>query len=218
MLRGAELDAVALFTDAPDHTRHTLLCMERGKHVFCACPACLTLDEAAALVEAKQRTGMTYMTAETSYYRWPAITARRLYRDNALGEIVYSEAEYYHFPKEGEREAVCYRDGAPHLALRLPADALRHAQHGPSGWHYRRTAYQGVVPRLGRRQTLSRTRGQRLRQPLHGFDGPVPHGPRPRLPLQCRLGRTRPGRARPMARHRRRLLHARLGRPAPTCC
>lgn len=90
------IDAVALFTPAPDHARHTKLCFEHGKHVISACPACMTLEEAAELAELKQRTGLKYMSAETSYYRWETITARRLYRQGAFGEMVYCEGEYYH--------------------------------------------------------------------------------------------------------------------------
>jgi len=70
--------------------------MEHGKHVISACPACLTLEEAARMKEVKERTGLKYMTAETSYYRWETITARRLVQDQKLGELVYTEAEYYH--------------------------------------------------------------------------------------------------------------------------
>ncbi|MCL4694778.1 MAG: Gfo/Idh/MocA family oxidoreductase, partial [Candidatus Hydrogenedentes bacterium] len=35
-----DIDAVAVFTGAPDHPRHTVACMEAGKHVISACPAC----------------------------------------------------------------------------------------------------------------------------------------------------------------------------------
>lgn len=91
-----EIEAVAVFTPAPDHARHVILCMEHGKHVVSACPACMTLEEAAQMKEAKERTGMRYMTAETSFYRWETITARRLVQDGLLGELLYSEAEYYH--------------------------------------------------------------------------------------------------------------------------
>lgn len=90
------IDAVAVFSGAPDHARHVITCMEHGKHVICAVPACITLEEAAALKEAKERTGLTYMMAETSYYRWECITMRRLVKDGVLGELVYTEAEYYH--------------------------------------------------------------------------------------------------------------------------
>lgn len=105
------IDAVAVFTGAPDHPRHTVACMEAGKHVISACPACLTLEDAAKLKEVKERTGLTYMTAETSYYRWETITARRMYAAGLFGDLVYTEAEYYHPMSEQERQALWYMDG-----------------------------------------------------------------------------------------------------------
>jgi len=90
------IDAVAVFTEAPNHARHVIDCMEHGKHVISAVPACCTLEEAARMKEVKERTGLKYMMAETSHYRWETITARRLHQDGLFGELVYCEAEYYH--------------------------------------------------------------------------------------------------------------------------
>jgi predicted dehydrogenase len=106
-----DIEAVAVFTGAPDHTRHTMACMEAGKHVISACPACMTLEQAAELKEVKERTGMRYMSAETSYYRWETITARRLYEDGLFGDLVYTEAEYYHPMNEAERESLWFQNG-----------------------------------------------------------------------------------------------------------
>ena len=100
-----------LFTPAPDHTRHTLLCFEHGKHVISACPACMTLEEAAQLAEAKKRTGLRYMSAETSYYRWETITARRLFDAAGFGEMVYSEGEYYHPLIGHEKDSLSFFNG-----------------------------------------------------------------------------------------------------------
>ena len=50
------IDGVGVFTGAPDHARHVIACMEHGKHVISACPACVTLEEAAAMKEVKERT------------------------------------------------------------------------------------------------------------------------------------------------------------------
>ena len=111
LVRHPSVDAVAVFTGAPDHARHVALCMESGKHVFCACPACLTVEEAERLVEVKQRTGLRYMSAETTYYRWPTITARRLYREGKLGELVWTEAEYYHPGIARTTHGLSWRDG-----------------------------------------------------------------------------------------------------------
>ncbi|NQT87343.1 Gfo/Idh/MocA family oxidoreductase [bacterium] len=91
-----KIEAVAVFTPAPDHARHVLEVLKHGKHCICAVPACLTLEEARALQEAKARTGLTYMMAETTCYRWPTILARQLWADGKFGKFLYSEVEYYH--------------------------------------------------------------------------------------------------------------------------
>ncbi|MFQ6034353.1 MAG: Gfo/Idh/MocA family protein [Sedimentisphaerales bacterium] len=90
------IDAVAVFTGVPDHARHCIAVMNAGKHVMCAVAACLTLEEAEQLREVKERTGLKYMMAETSYYRPYTIAARQLYNQGAFGELFYSEVEYYH--------------------------------------------------------------------------------------------------------------------------
>ena len=91
-----DLDAVAVFSGAPDHYRHVEMCMKRGLHVISAVPAVMSLDEAAKLRSLKQETGLRYMMAETSYYRQACIYARNLYNKQGFGELFYSELEYYH--------------------------------------------------------------------------------------------------------------------------
>jgi len=111
MVKDPTLDAIGVFTPAPDHARHTLLCFEHGKHVICACPACMTLEEAAQIAEAKKRTGLRYMTAETSYYRWETITARRLHAQGAFGEMVYCEGDYFHPGIGYDQDSLSRMDG-----------------------------------------------------------------------------------------------------------
>ena len=90
------LDAVAVFSGAPDHYRHVEMCMRRGLHVISAVPAVMSLEEADKLRALKQETGLRYMMAETSYYRQACIYARNLYEQKGFGELFYSELEYYH--------------------------------------------------------------------------------------------------------------------------
>lgn len=97
MVKEAEdIDAVAVFSGPLDHVKHARMCMERGWHVVSACPACVTLEEAEELREIKEKTGLRYMMAESSYFRQDAIHTRNLYREGVLGEIFYTECEYYH--------------------------------------------------------------------------------------------------------------------------
>ncbi len=91
-----DIDAVAVFSGAPDHAKHTRMCMERGWHAVSACPTCITLEEAAMLKALKEKTGLKYMMAESSYYRQECILARNLFREGFFGELFYSENEYYH--------------------------------------------------------------------------------------------------------------------------
>ena len=90
------IDAVAVFSGAPDHVKHAKWCMENGWHVISAVPACMTLEEAATLKEVKEKTGMKYMMAESSWYRQECILARNLFREGKFGEVFYTETEYYH--------------------------------------------------------------------------------------------------------------------------
>jgi predicted dehydrogenase len=96
LIRDDRIDAVAVFTGAPDHVRHCTAVMNAGKHVISAVPAALTLEGCEQLIEAKERNGVRYMMAETSWYRWPTITARNLHALGQFGEMKYSEGEYYH--------------------------------------------------------------------------------------------------------------------------
>ncbi len=90
------IEAVAVFTGAPDHVRHVTACLRAGKHVICAVPAAITLDGAEELLDTVKATGLTYMMAETSYYRQPAISARRFFDEGWFGNIYYTESEYHH--------------------------------------------------------------------------------------------------------------------------
>lgn len=90
------IDAVAVFTEAPNHVRHCAQVMNHDKHCICAVPVGCTLEELQLLKETKERTGLKYMMAETSYYRAPTMLARELWQDGKFGGFLYSEVEYYH--------------------------------------------------------------------------------------------------------------------------
>jgi predicted dehydrogenase len=97
MLKQArDIDAVAIFTEAPNHVPHSVAALNAGKHVFCAVPAAQTLEECRLLIDTVKKTGLTYMMAETSYYQQETITARKWYQEGKFGDLFYCEAEYHH--------------------------------------------------------------------------------------------------------------------------
>ncbi len=108
-----DIDAVAVFSGAPDHAKHVKMCLERGLHVVSAVPACTAIEEAQMLKEVKEKSGLRYMMAESSYYRQECIFARNLFREGGFGELFYSEVEYYH--DTGDlKEAVANKGGLPY--------------------------------------------------------------------------------------------------------
>ena len=106
-----DVEGVAIFTPAPDHVRHCAAAMNAGKHVICAVPAAMSIEECEQLLEAKKRNDRKYMMAETSYYRYHTIAARELFGQGKFGELFYSEVEYYHPHGENFLERYWIRDG-----------------------------------------------------------------------------------------------------------
>ena len=96
MLKDPKVEAVFLATPAPDHVRHTLLCLAAGKHVLSAVPAAMTLEECGRLAAAVKQSGLTYMMAETSCWQQLTISARTFYAEGRFGHLYYTESEYHH--------------------------------------------------------------------------------------------------------------------------
>lgn len=123
MLDDDTIEAVFIATDAPSHARLAILALQRGKHVAAAVPAVYgSLEEADRLFEAVRKSGKTYMMFETSYFHAELYAARQLYVAGALGKIVYSEGEYFHYfgtpigsynPANGKVDADGWRKGLP---------------------------------------------------------------------------------------------------------
>ncbi len=94
LVKDPNVEAVYVATDAPSHARHVVECMKHGKHVISAVPAATNLQDCQAIKEAKEKTRLKYMMAETSYYHGGVIQARNIHR---LGrKLLYTEGHYYH--------------------------------------------------------------------------------------------------------------------------
>src|SRR6266496_1125942 len=103
------IDAVAIFTPAPDHVRHVVATLKAGKHAICAVPAAQTLKDCQLLIDTVKQTGLTYMMAETSYYQQTTISARKFYQEGKFGKLFYVESEYMH----PGIEALYFENGKP---------------------------------------------------------------------------------------------------------
>lgn len=101
-LCAAELDAVAIITQPWLHASQALTALSAGKHVYSAVPIIMVpdgdeiLDWCDRLVRAVERTGLHYMLGETTFYRPETMYCRRRSAEEAFGQFVYAEGEYFH--------------------------------------------------------------------------------------------------------------------------
>jgi predicted dehydrogenase len=111
LIKDKSIDAVAIFTGAPDHVRHAEMAMKAGKHVISAVPACTSLEQAEQLKRIVKQTGLTYMLAETSWFHPETIAVGEIYRAGGFGELFYTELEYNHPTGAEERQKYWFANG-----------------------------------------------------------------------------------------------------------
>lgn len=114
LVKDDRIEAVFVATDAPSHARHCIEVLQHGKHVACAVPAVFgSLEEADQLLAAVKAGGRKYMLFETSCFHEDLWAMRRLHQAGALGRIVYSEGEYYHYMDQPIDSYKGWRVGLP---------------------------------------------------------------------------------------------------------
>lgn len=116
MVKDDQIEAIFVATDAPSHARHCITVLNHGKHVAVAVPVTYgSIEEGEELLEVvRKNRGLKFMMFETSCFRADLYAMRKLYEAGALGEIVYSEAEYYHgislTGRPGDEGVASYKD------------------------------------------------------------------------------------------------------------
>ncbi|GAA1125507.1 Gfo/Idh/MocA family oxidoreductase [Citricoccus alkalitolerans] len=91
-----DIDVVDIVTPGGSHAEIAIAALEAGKHVLCEKPLANTLEEAAAMAEAAERTGAdVFAMIGFTYRRVPAAAfARDLVRSGAVGEVRQVRASY----------------------------------------------------------------------------------------------------------------------------
>ncbi len=116
LLQDRAVDAVFLATPAPDHAEHTLAALKAGKHVLCAVPLALTLDDCRRVAAAVKASGLTYMMAETSWWQQATISARIFFQAGKFGTLYHTESMYHH----AGLESLWFENGKPTWRHGLP--------------------------------------------------------------------------------------------------
>lgn len=91
-----DFDILILASYCPDHGPQAVQALQAGKHIFSECTAFHTPAEGVALVEAAEKTGLTFMMAENCLYLRDVLEIKQLYRAGELGSFRYGECEYVH--------------------------------------------------------------------------------------------------------------------------
>jgi predicted dehydrogenase len=97
----SDADAIAVFTQRWTHGPLSAAALRAGKHVYSSVPAAVTMAELTELVRTVERTGLTYMLGETSYYYPSNVFCREKFRRGEFGRFVYGEGEYLHDMSHG---------------------------------------------------------------------------------------------------------------------
>lgn len=111
VLASDDVDAVAIFTQRWSHGPLVVRALEAGKHVYSAVPMAVSAEEMAAIIEAVERTGLTYMMGETSHYNPAVVYARGMIAKQEFGRIFYAEGDYVHDMDLGFYDAYRFSGG-----------------------------------------------------------------------------------------------------------
>jgi predicted dehydrogenase len=94
VLEDKSVDFVHINSPIPDHASMSIAALEAGKHVMCTVPMATTIDECRQIVSLVEKTGLTYMMAETVVYSREFLFIKELYEQGTLGRIQYMAASH----------------------------------------------------------------------------------------------------------------------------
>lgn len=105
LLECAEVDAVFLATPFTLHASQAVQALQAGKHVLSEVIAATTIEESWQLVEAVEKSGLTYMMAENCCFTRSNMMIAQMTQSNVFGEISYAEGAYIHDVRNLQHDA-----------------------------------------------------------------------------------------------------------------
>ncbi len=95
MCEAARVDAVWIETPNELHCEHALTAVAHGKHVICAKPLGVTLDECERMIEAARAAGVHLVQAHCRAIDPPVLAMRDLVRSGKLGQAIQIETSIH---------------------------------------------------------------------------------------------------------------------------
>ncbi|MBB6670714.1 Gfo/Idh/MocA family oxidoreductase [Cohnella nanjingensis] len=96
MLKDPSIDAVFILSPMHLHARQSIAALKAGKHVLSEVIAVQSREEARALIETVESTGLKYMMSENYCFSRSNLAVKHMAELGMFGEITYLEGGYIH--------------------------------------------------------------------------------------------------------------------------
>jgi len=142
------LEAVILCTPHLEHAAQIAAAAERGLHVFCEKPLCLTLEDAQRAVAACQARGLVLGIGHERRFEPDVVALRQMIADGTLGTVLqieanFSQDKFFALPKDNWRLSNAHAPVGPLTATGIHLVDLSIAVLGPCETVWARLATLG---------------------------------------------------------------------------
>src|SRR5688572_29925742 len=91
-----DIQVICIYSPDHLHAEHASAALAAGKHVICTKPMCTQLEDALKLVRLVHETGLKFLVGQTMRFDPEFSSAKQLFDEGDLGEIIFAEAHYVH--------------------------------------------------------------------------------------------------------------------------
>lgn len=95
VLDNPSIDAVHLNTPPATHAPMSIRVLNADKHCACTIPMGLSIDELISVIEARKRSGKSYMFMETTIYQCETLYVKELIERGDFGKLQYMSCAHY---------------------------------------------------------------------------------------------------------------------------
>ena len=96
LLKRDDISVVGIYTPDDMHLEHIEAALAAGKHVICTKPMVVSLDQAKRTVELVRKSGLKFLTGQSTRFVPEFMAAKKMYDDGDLGRPLFAEAHYVH--------------------------------------------------------------------------------------------------------------------------
>ncbi len=93
ILSDAQIDAVVLATPAVLHARQASMALSAGKHVLCEKPMALAPEDASALCQQAEASGLVFLVGHLMLYHAAVLRLRQMIQAGDIGDVYYLYAQ-----------------------------------------------------------------------------------------------------------------------------